>query len=242
MAKLSLITILLAAVSGCFARPQADRDLAPKAEERVSDQSDRAIRVFRIFGRSQAFLADYEPSTGSLRAVHKVMITGGGKDFWPTLQEDARMAREPRYFAVSRTAIPVMGDDTAPDSFRADLFRGHPVHESVIGHNVQIRITGASYISPATQPPGTHIMIGTGREMHAVPLSAAGDLVSFSVTDGIRSAEGRWASANLKPLNSRPATRAMGCEQNFEGELLSGQPEGSTEFWGICEKRAQAGM
>lgn len=241
MPKLSPIMVSLVLLTGCLSKPGLEKDLIGKSEGPLTG-SQAEIQVYRIFGKYQGYLADYDPITGALRAVHKVLIGNAGRDFWPTLQEDSRVAREVRYFAVSRIPIPTITEKTEGGSFRADLFRGHPVHESAIGHNLLIRITGTRFIAPADKRSGTHIILGDAKEVHAVPQNSSDDLVSFSVVDGIKANDGVWGQAVLRPAASRPATTAMGCLQNFEGKLLADGSDTDAEFWGVCEKMSQAGL
>lgn len=178
-------------------------------------------------------------SAGTLEAVHNVMIVEKGVDFWPAVREDARISREPSYFAVSRTPVLLTAAKSRPTSFRADLFRGAPAHRSVVGQDLLVTFTDTSYLGGAAAR-GTHIMVGDQSEVHAVPYQAANDLVSFAVTDGINAAPGRWAEAVLTPMGSRPATTAMGCTQNYTGEIIASTAQDNAEFWGICEKKAPA--
>lgn len=242
--------ILATFLGGCFRQSIDQPLLITKQEDNGPLASMGAGQyVFRIFGTKRAFAALYNPANGNLASIYKILIKGTGEDFWPLVAEDARMTRESRYFAVSRTITPALFPvEPGPSgvSFRADIFRGNPNLLSVVGRNRLVKIDELIFRQKEVANPaagGSHILVRQADEYHAVPLKADDSLLSFIALEGLTPSQvkANWLAATLEPDAGSPANTSMGCSANYKGTISLPESTPENEIRAYCEKQGRAG-
>lgn len=243
-----LALILAAFLAGCFSQVNEQPEMVAKQEDNAPLSSMGAGQyVFRLFGSLRPFAALYDPVDGKLASIYKVVITSSGKDFWPMLAEDGRMTRESRYFAISRTITPSLFPTEAGPSgvnFRADIFRGSPGMQSILGRNKLVKIEELIFRQDgASAALRSHIIVGQGSEYHAVPVQADRDLLSLLALEGLTTMQknAAWIAALLESEAGVPANTMMGCSTNYRGTISLPENTPENEIRAFCEKQGRAG-